>query len=101
MQFFTLHLFLSLFGNNPVCGCSISAVSALNTGYIMHTRGNIALKNNEKFTEKAESAIEQARLAAYSLGHSYVGTEHLLLSMLSQRELPAAAVLSRCGWEAG
>ena len=28
------------------------------------------MKNNEKFTEKAEGAIEQARLAAFSLGHS-------------------------------
>ena len=40
------------------------------------------MKNNEKFTEKAEGAIEQARLAAFSLGHSYVGTEHLLLGIL-------------------
>ena len=39
------------------------------------------MKNNEKFTEKAEGAIEQARLAAFGLGHSYVGTEHLLLGM--------------------
>ena len=40
------------------------------------------MKNNEKFTEKAEGAIEQARLAAFGLGHSYVGTEHLLLGIL-------------------
>ncbi len=42
------------------------------------------MKNNEKFTEKAESAIEQARLAAYSLGHSYVGTEHLLIGIVHE-----------------
>ncbi len=42
------------------------------------------MKNNEKFTEKAEGAIEQARLAAFSLGHSYVGTEHLLLGILRE-----------------
>lgn len=42
------------------------------------------MKNNEKFTEKAEAAIEQARLAAYSMGHSYVGTEHLLLGIVHE-----------------
>jgi len=42
------------------------------------------LKNNEKFTEKAEEAIEQARLSAFNLGHSYVGTEHLLLGILRE-----------------
>ena len=42
------------------------------------------MKNNEKFTEKAETAIEQARLAACSLGHSYVGTEHLLLGIVRE-----------------
>ncbi len=42
------------------------------------------MKNNEKFTEKAEAAIEQARLASFSLGHSYVGTEHLLLGIVRE-----------------
>ena len=42
------------------------------------------LKNNEKFTEKAEAAIEQARLSAFSMGHSYVGTEHLLLGIVRE-----------------
>ena len=51
---------------------------------ITGTRGNGSLKNNEKFTEKAEAAIEQARLAAFSLGHSYVGTEHLLLGIVRE-----------------
>ncbi len=42
------------------------------------------MKNNEKFTEKAETAIEQARLAAFGLGHSFVGTEHLLLGIVRE-----------------
>ncbi len=54
------------------------------------------MKNNEKFTEKAEAAIEQARLAA-SLGHRYVGTEHLLLGILRQPDCGGAAALSCCG----
>jgi len=51
------------------------------------------LKNNEKFTEKAEGAIEQARLAAFGLGHSYVGTEHLLLGILRERAGLGARIL--------
>lgn len=42
------------------------------------------MRNNEKFTEKAEAAIEQARLAAFGMGHSYVGTEHLLLGIVKE-----------------
>lgn len=42
------------------------------------------MRNNEKFTEKAEAAIEQARLAAFGMGHSYVGTEHLLLGIIKE-----------------
>ena len=55
--------------------------------------GNEILKNNEKFTEKAEGAIEQARLAAFGLGHSYVGTEHLLLGILRERAGLGARIL--------
>ena len=58
-----------------------------------YPRGNETLKNNEKFTEKAEGAIEQARLAAFGLGHSYVGTEHLLLGILRERAGLGARIL--------
>ena len=51
------------------------------------------MKNNEKFTEKAEGAIEQARLAAFGLGHSYVGTEHLLLGILREHAGLGARIL--------
>ena len=51
------------------------------------------MKNNEKFTEKAEGAIEQARLAAFGLGHSYVGTEHLILGILREKAGLGARIL--------
>ena len=72
------------FGNNPVYD-SIGAADILKykltriepiSPVSLPEGGNETLKNNEKFTEKAEGAIEQARLAAFGLGHSYVGTEH-------------------------
>ena len=55
------------------------------------------MKNNEKFTEKAESAIEQARLSACSLGHSYVGTEHLLLGIVREGAGLGARILREKG----
>ncbi len=54
------------------------------SGILICMQGGATLKNNEKFTEKAEGAIEQARLAAFELGHSYIGTEHLLLGILRE-----------------
>ena len=33
-----------------------------------------------KFTEKAEKVIKLSKEAALSLGHNYVGTEHILLA---------------------
>ena len=47
-----------------------------------------------------QSVLHRAYTHARRLGHSYVGTEHLLLSVLSHERLPAAGVLCRCGWEA-
>lgn len=55
------------------------------------------MKNNEKFTEKAEAAIEQARLAAFALGHSYVGTEHLLLGIVREGAGLGARILREKG----
>ena len=57
------------------------------------------MKNNEKFTEKAEGAIEQARLAAFGLGHSYVGTEHLLLGILRQPDCGGVRAIVGAGLE--
>ena len=57
------------------------------------------MKSNEKFTQRAELAIEKAATAAGELGHSYVGTEHLLLGILAERESLGARVLERHGVE--
>ena len=59
--------------------------------------GEGAMKSNERFTQKAEGAIENALAAAKELGHSYVGSEHLLLGILSERDSLGARALLRCG----
>ncbi|MBR5095078.1 MAG: ATP-dependent Clp protease ATP-binding subunit, partial [Oscillospiraceae bacterium] len=57
------------------------------------------MRSNEKFSQRAETAIENARGAARDLGHSTVGTEHLLLGILAERESLGARVLLRRGLE--
>ena len=55
------------------------------------------MKSNEKFSQIAEQAIEQAGIQAGELGHSFVGTEHLLLGVMKEKEGLAARVLSQRG----
>ncbi|MCS7083861.1 MAG: ATP-dependent Clp protease ATP-binding subunit ClpC, partial [Aquificaceae bacterium] len=50
----------------------------------------------EKFTEKARQVILQAREEAMELGHTYLGSEHILLSLIKEEELPSL-IISRFG----
>ncbi len=49
------------------------------------------------YTPKAKKVIELAFEEARSLGHNYVGTEHLLLGLLREQEGVAARVLMNLG----
>lgn len=51
----------------------------------------------DRFTAKARDAIGLAVDAAESLGHNYVGTEHLLIGLLQEGTGVAAKVLEECG----
>lgn len=51
----------------------------------------------DRFTAKAREAINLAVQAAAELGHSYVGTEHLLIGLLEEGEGVAARVLLENG----
>ena len=50
----------------------------------------------EKFTEKARQIILQAREEAIELGHTYLGSEHILLSLIREDDIPSL-ILSRFG----
>jgi ATP-dependent Clp protease ATP-binding subunit ClpC len=50
-----------------------------------------------RFTEKAERSINFSQEAAAQLGHSYVGTEHLLLGLVKEGTSVAARVLQGQG----
>ncbi len=57
------------------------------------------MRSNEKFTQRAETAIEAARRAASELGHAYIGTEHLLLGILEEEDGLGAHILRKQGLE--
>ena len=49
------------------------------------------------FTPRAKKVLELALREALSLGHNYIGTEHILLGVLSDDQDPAARALTGIG----
>ena len=47
----------------------------------------------ENFTLKAQGALERAQSEARSLGHTYIGSEHILLGLLGTTECIASRIL--------
>ena len=52
------------------------------------------------FSPELLRVLRRARLLAKEMGHSYVGTEHLMLSLMQQPGMRAGRVLQHAGWEA-
>ena len=50
-----------------------------------------------RFTQKAQNALNHALIAARSFGHSYVGSEHLLIGLASDNESVSARILAAAG----
>ena len=50
-----------------------------------------------KYTKKATQAIEGAKSVSKALGHGYVGSEHLLLAIVSVEDSTASKVLDKYG----
>src|ERR1700730_2292699 len=53
----------------------------------------------DKFTERAKKVLSLAQEEAQGFQHNYVGTEHLLLGLVSEGEGVAARVLQELGVE--
>lgn len=52
------------------------------------------------FTEKANNAINLSIISAQDFGHTYVGSEHILLGLLKNGDGAAYTVLEQCGADA-
>lgn len=52
---------------------------------------------NNKFTERAEKALNASQNIAAELGHTYIGSEHILLGLLSEKGCVAENMLQKQG----
>jgi hypothetical protein len=57
----------------------------------------IPAKHLERFNERARQVLAFAQEEAHSILHNYVGTEHLLLGLLREREDIAGQALAKLG----
>ncbi len=55
------------------------------------------MRSEDRFTEKAKQALALAQEAATSLGHGYIGSEHILLGLSREETGVAAKVLREAG----
>ena len=53
------------------------------------------LYGSDNFTDSALRAVSHGIRRASQMGHTYVGTEHLLLGLLSEESSAAASILER------
>ncbi|MDO4749852.1 MAG: ATP-dependent Clp protease ATP-binding subunit [Eubacteriales bacterium] len=58
------------------------------------------MRNADRFTEKAKKALANAQETASELGHSFVGSEHILLGIVRESEGLGARVLRENGLDA-
>lgn len=63
--------------------------------------GQVSGSAQRPFTERAKKVLEMALREALSLGHNYIGTEHILLALIRDTDGPAAKILliNDCGPE--
>src|SRR3989339_281087 len=64
---------------------------------LVGTGDNVMLLGEIPFTPRAKKVLELAVEEAQNFGHTYVGTEHLLLGLLREEEGIAARVLENLG----
>ncbi len=60
-------------------------------------QGQLAPTGHIPFTPRAKKVLELSLREALQLGHSYIGTEHLLLGLIREGEGVAAQVLTKLG----
>lgn len=90
MQLYFLILFKIISKNVlivPICAVTIFKIHPMEESRFMQN----------KFTATAKNTLKQAAGEAGKLGHTYIGTEHLLLAMLGDRDSVAGNILSSRG----
>ena len=62
-------------------------------------KGNFQFTNAFDYTPRCKKIIQTSLMVAQQLGHNYVGTDHLLLSLISETDCVAAQILMAKGIE--
>jgi ATP-dependent Clp protease ATP-binding subunit ClpC len=68
-----------------------------NTGAAVSGQDQHAASGHIPFTPRAEKVLELSLREALQLGHTYIGTEHILLGLICEGEGTAAQVLINFG----
>ncbi|MBE6538949.1 MAG: ATP-dependent Clp protease ATP-binding subunit [Ruminococcaceae bacterium] len=50
-----------------------------------------------RFTQKAQSTLNRSLLVAREMGHTYIGSEHLLLALMCEKDSVSAGLLQKFG----
>lgn len=66
------------------------------TNYYIGER-RLIMQINDSFTPRARKVINNSFEIAGNLGHTYVGSEHILLALISEEDCNAAKAFSACG----
>jgi hypothetical protein len=64
-------------------------------------RGHETVSGHIPFTPRAKKVLQLSLREALSMGHNYIGTEHMLLAIEREKDGVAAQILVRCGVEPG
>src|SRR5262245_49099168 len=101
MSIETEHVLLGILKEPDGIGASVLArrgISHAAVREVIAASGKRFSTSNEiPFTEATKKALHGAAAEADRLGHSYIGTEHLLLGLLSEGSGRAAAILTSHG----
>jgi ATP-dependent Clp protease ATP-binding subunit ClpA len=101
----TEHLLLGLIREENGIAASVLEFHGVMLDRVLETVTAIVGQGSEPssdqipFTPRAKRALEVASRESVSLGHSYVGTEHLLLGLLDESEGVAVRIVVDCGVE--
>lgn len=97
------HLLIGILREGSGTGASILKEKGVSAGDIEQLleitvgKGSRTLLTPERFTPRAKRIIEMSLTAAREMGNTFVGTEHILMSILEENENYAVRFLSEMG----
>ncbi|MBQ8860547.1 MAG: ATP-dependent Clp protease ATP-binding subunit [Ruminococcus sp.] len=99
----TEHILLGLIKENTGVAAVVMKECGLNDEVLLEHisnsvgRGNTTVLTPDDFTPRTKRVMQMAVINSAKMGHNYVGTEHLLISILSERDSFAVRFLNELG----